>query len=130
MGRALETVVNEDRPSVEIPDPNSDLIEAFNERTKLLEGEVATLQETYKEQLADLKRAFTKASKNSEKIMVTVIVALVVGFATLLFSLAAVVITSWQTSSDAKQQGAQSHQLDHMSDQQNNILKHVDSLKK
>lgn len=114
---------------ITIPDPTETLIDAFNQRTRVLEGEVEAFKkevtefkETYQQQLGQLKSAFDRSAKNTEKIMVAVIVVLVIGFLTLLFALVAVVMSGWQYGSDALKTNDQSSALTKLQQQQDSIV--------
>src|SRR3954468_21202461 len=80
------------QPQVEIPDPLQDLVNAFIARTQQLQLSVNQASATYDNQIKEIRQSFSR-------ITTAVIIALVIGFFTLLFALCTVLIAFWQYSS-------------------------------
>ncbi len=85
-------------PTVQLSDPWDDLRKAFTDRTSMLQEDAKKANVILQSSIDEVKGTLEDSVKSNNRIITFVILVMALGFLTLIFALASVLITSWQAS--------------------------------
>jgi hypothetical protein len=111
-------------------DKTDHLLKTFNDRSEAIVTSIKQLDTNYQEQLGEIKQQLKDSSAAVNRTMIAVIIVLALGFVSLLVAIIAVIITSWQFSSDSYKDKKQDESIQMIYEKQMQDSRVLEEIKK